>query len=76
MQAAAGLSQEQLAVLLAESETMAGRLRELAEQQQALLVSVQKFNHGSMPLTTAAIHPALVRCHGGTGLATLSQSSL
>ncbi len=40
---------------------MAGRLQDIAAQQQAVLARVKTLNRGTMPMTTAGIHPDLVR---------------
>jgi len=48
-------------VLLAAAEAMAGRLQDIAAQQQSVLARIQTLNRGTMPMTTAGIHADLVR---------------
>ena len=64
-QATLRLSPEQHGVLLSAAEAMAGRLRDIAAQQQGVLARVRTLNRGTMPMTTGGIHPDLVRHRGG-----------
>ena len=63
------LSRKQHVALLGAATAMADCLRDIADRQAALLADVKGLNRGAMPLTTAAIHPDLVRRGQRQGLA-------